>query len=475
MVATKPIALETVRKLKIDPDDYAREQKRCAAKWQEFLATGMQLDLPETVVDNAWRSLLIGNYMMAQGDEAEYGWGNAYERLYEAESGDTARAFLLYGFTNETRRMLPPLLDYNRDKLQFHNAGFKLQTLAHYYWLTRDTDFVRAMQRGWAKEVKEIAEGREQESGLAPREQYCGDIATPVYSLHSNAAGWRGLRDFSAVLDDMGEHEEAKRLRGVAEDYRKKILEAVAKSERNDVRPHFIPIALFGEEKPYDPLTSSMLGSYWNLMAPYVLNSGVLGNDSDQERSMLDYLHQKGGVFMGMIRFDQHSGLYANEKAVDDLYGLRYVNTLLRLDRTERALVSFYGKLAQGMTRDTFIGAEGTGLKPLDSFGRPMYLPPNSAANAHFLWTLRYLLVQDWDTDEDGKPETLRLLFATPRRWLEDGKRISMKHAPTAFGPVSVTVESRLSHGEVLAELELPKRQMPKQTLLRIEYRQVGR
>ncbi|EEF57053.1 hypothetical protein Cflav_PD0088, partial [Pedosphaera parvula Ellin514] len=40
--------------------------------------------------------------------------------------------------------------------------------------------------------------------------------------------------------------------------------------------------------------------------------------------------------------------------------------------------------------------------------------------------------------------------------------------APTAFGPVSVKLESKLSQGEVLAELELPQRQTPKQTLLRI-------
>src|SRR5204862_6814739 len=35
---------------------------------------------------------------------------------------------------------------------------------------------------------------------------------------------------------------------------------------------------------------------------------------------------------------------------------------------------------------------------------------------------LRYLLVQDYDLDDDGRPETLRLRFAAPRPWLEDGK-----------------------------------------------------
>ena len=95
------------------------------------------------------------------------------------------------------------------------------------------------------------------------------------------------------------------------------------------------------------------------------------------------------------------------------------------------------------------------------------YCPPNSAASAYLLTMLRYQLVQDWDLDDDGKPETLRLAFATPRRWLEDGKTIKVERAPTAFGPVSVKLESRLAEGKVMAEVDLPQRNPPRKTLLR--------
>jgi hypothetical protein len=87
----------------------------------------------------------------------------------------------------------------------------------------------------------------------------------------------------------------------------------------------------------------------------------------------------------------------------------------------------FYGMLAQGFTRNTFVCAEGCSLAPVDDGGRFFYCPPNSAANAHFLSMLRHLLVQDRDLNDDGRPETLRLLFATPRRWLEDGQTIKGK------------------------------------------------
>ena len=86
---------------------------------------------------------------------------------------------------------------------------------------------------------------------------------------------------------------------------------------------------------------------------------------------------------------------------------------------------------------------------------------------ARVLSMVRHLLVQDWDLDDDGRPETLRLLFATPKRWLADGQAITVERAPTAFGEVSVTLTSHLAAGEIRAEVSLPARQNPTRTLLR--------
>ena len=101
------------------------------------------------------------------------------------------------------------------------------------------------------------------------------------------------------------------------------------------------------------------------------------------------------------------------------------------------------------------------------TLGRQMYLPPNSAANSFYLQMLRYMLVQDWDADDDGRADTLRLLFATPRKWLADAKEIDVGKAPTQFGSVSVTARSNLSKGEVTAQIELPEK-APPHVLLRL-------
>src|SRR5437660_6036689 len=170
---------------------------------------------------------------------------------------------------------------------------------------------------------------------------------------------------------------------------------------------------------------------------------------------------------MGMIRSKPAQGQFLGEPGVNVLYGLRYVLTLLRRGDREHALAGFYGQLAQAMTRDTFIGAEGSRFFHGDRHGRSFYLPPNSASNATWLILLRYLLIQDWDTDEDSRPDTLRLLDAIPPRWLADGKVIDVARAPTAFGEISFRVESHLSRGEVAITVQAPPRR-PNRWLLRV-------
>ena len=369
-------------------------------------------------------------------------------------------ALLLWGYEEETRRLIPPLLDFTREAIRFNQAGQKLEDVARYYWQTRDATFLKSIRPKWEKEIRRILDSRG-ENGLVERDHYCNDIPTPVFSLNSNGKCWRGLRDLSAALDDFGENTEARRFSEIAARFREHILIAVKHSTFTNTQPPFIPIALFGEEQPYDPLCASRMGSYWNLMANFVLGFEVLGPASDGENAILRYIQQHGGLCMGIERARPAPSFWIGTQSLNPLYGMRYVLTLLRRDEPERALVSFYGMLAHGFTRNTFIAGEGNSLTALDEYGRQFYCPPNSAGNAHFLQMLRHLLVQDWDLDDDGKPETLRLLFATPRRWLEDGKSIKVDRAPTAFGPVSFVVRSKLSQGEVVAEVDLPRRNPP--------------
>lgn len=432
-----------------------QQQQQCVDIWNKWLGRGLQLEVPEPVVNNAWRSLIVGNLMIAAGRDMNYSAGNNYGDM-TAEIAYAIRAMLLYGLTEPAGGMIESYFDYTRrDFLKYFNAGCKLRMLSHYYRLTRDADFVRRNRPRWSLQAERILQGRDPKSGLL-REFYCNDIQSGDYNLVSNGMAWAGLRDFAAVLREMGQGDQ--RMEREAQALRQAILAAVARSENHAIVPPFVPNAFFGAEQPYEMLTASKLGSYWCLVMPYALESHVLDAAPGKAAWILDYLQRHGGLALGMIRFHQKSGLFANQRGVDDLYSLGYADELLRRDQADRALVTFYGKLAQGLTRDTFIGGEASGLDPLDEHGRGLYLPPNSAGNGLFLCILRNLLVQDRDTDHDGQPDTLRLLFATPRPWLEQGKVITLQHAPTAFGEVSLEVRSRLEQGTIDVRAVLPPR-----------------
>ena len=90
--------------------------------------------------------------------------------------------------------------------------------------------------------------------------------------------------------------------------------------------------------------------------------------------------------------------------------------------------------------------------------------PPDKIyEEAAFLERFRNLLVM-----EDG--QTLWLARATPRAWLEQGRNISVKNAPTHFGTVDYEIVSDVDRGKIRATVEMPSRNPPKEVWLRLRH-----
>jgi hypothetical protein len=88
---------------------------------------------------------------------------------------------------------------------------------------------------------------------------------------------------------------------------------------------------------------------------------------------------------------------------------------------------------------------------------------PDNGTSGWFLYNFRNLLVM-----EDGK--TLWLARATPRAWLEQGKKIVVRDAPTYFGPVAYAIVSDVDNGKVSATVEIPSRKAPASVVLRFRH-----
>jgi hypothetical protein len=82
---------------------------------------------------------------------------------------------------------------------------------------------------------------------------------------------------------------------------------------------------------------------------------------------------------------------------------------------------------------------------------------------AAFLERMRAMFVM-----EDGAQ--LWLARGTPRAWLEQGKRISIKNAPSHYGTVAYEIVSDVEHGRITATVEMPARQVGPGVLLRFRH-----
>jgi hypothetical protein len=64
----------------------------------------------------------------------------------------------------------------------------------------------------------------------------------------------------------------------------------------------------------------------------------------------------------------------------------------------------------------------------------------------------------------------LCLARATPRAWLEQGKKITVKNSPTYFGTVAYEITSDVDNGKITATVELPTRKTPARVILRFRH-----
>ncbi|MGZ5566356.1 MAG: hypothetical protein ACXWKG_05010 [Limisphaerales bacterium] len=468
-IATKPFPAEALKGLIADGKfNYDAQRKQCADTWNKLLARGMNAEVPEPVVNNAWRNLIIQDISIILDDKMNYSAGNQYQKMYAAESTDAALPLLAWGQEEEMRHVFNGIMNVKDERLPHHFAGHKLTDVIRYYWQTRDLAFIKEKRPLWQKYLDSILNGRTGEHGLLPKENYCTDIEEPCYSFTANAICWSAVRDMVPILEDLGDKQEAAKVAEFAADFKQKILAAVEENLHRETTPPFIPMGLYSTEGTHDPIYNTRIGGYWDLISGYILDSRIFVG-TEKEAWLPTYYQEHGGLFMGLTRSGtpDHT-FWTGQHRTNPLYGMRYIVDCLRRDDVDRALVSFYGMLAHGMTRNTFIGAEGCSIQPLDEGGRFFYCPPNTSANGQWLAVLRNILVQDWDVDEDGRPDTLRLAYGTPKRWLDDGKTVKVERAPTAFGPVSYKIESHLSNGHVLAKIELPTRNKATQFLFRV-------
>jgi hypothetical protein len=455
------------RGLTLEQATYDATRQSVAEYWERRLAEGTSIVVSEKRVNDATRALVIQNLVLTY----RYSIGNAYEQFSFPEGVDVAQVMAEYGFGGIARAILRTSLTRRPTPYPNWKMGEKLLGWASYYRLFRERSHVEQVTPTLRSYVAAL--GR-QISGssrrMLSRERYSSDIPDQVYGLHSQAVAWQGLRAMGRVWAEIGQRSLARRCVRLAARLEGGLRRAVRTSQRRlPDGSLFIPVRLLDREQPYDWLTESRAGSYWNLVMPYALASGIFRPGSPQATGALRYMLRHGSRLLGLVR----AGAYALYRepvhpvsGTDQVYGINVARFLADNDEPDQLVLSLYGALAGAMTRGTFVSGEAATVAPLaGGHYRAMYLPPNSASNAAFLETLRAMLVHE-TVGGNGEPRGLELAFATPRPWLRPGRRIDVRRAATSFGPLAFSIESQAR--SIRVSLEVPSRARPRTLKLRL-------
>jgi hypothetical protein len=141
--------------------------------------------------------------------------------------------------------------------------------------------------------------------------------------------------------------------------------------------------------------------------------------------------------------------------ANEPVYNQQATAYLLR-DDVEAVIRAFYSQMASAFSH--------AALEPVEHrWSHGQYFGPPSTDGAWFE-LYRNMLVHERDD------ETLVLSSATPRAWLQDGKKIELERVPTYYGPLSMTIESRTRAGEITADIRMPEVARPRTLLVRLRH-----
>jgi hypothetical protein len=456
------------RKLALDEAAYETARAAVVNYWRQRLSEGAEFVVPEQRVLEAERGLLVQNLLMTW----RYSLGNDYEEYSFPESVDTAEVMGEYGFQAVERAMLQAAFVRGLRIYPNLEISEKLLGLGLYDELFRDralVDQATPLFRGYLARLRHQLDTNPH--GILDPERYSSDLPDRVYGLNTQAVAWQGLLSMQRAWARTGHPELASEAGSLARRLGRGLRAAIRASEQ---RLHdgslFLPVKLLDGEKAYGDVTASRPGSYWNLVVPYALASGLIPPGSAEAQAIFRYLETHGSRFLGLVRSAAFA-VYRDPRPVfptsgtNEVYGLNMARFLADNDLADQLVLSLYGQLAAAMTPRTHVAGEAASVAPIPGeYYRRMYLPPNSTANASFLEKLRLMLVHEV-RDASGRPRGLELAYATPHAWLQPGKQIEVRKAPTAFGPISYAIASE--RGSVRVRLMVPARR-PRSLELRL-------
>lgn len=308
-----------------------------------------------------------------------------------------------------------------------------------------------------------------------------GDYALPACDWHwyyfDNAFALQGLSRFADVMMEF-DPPAGRKYRAEAEAFRADIRRAVERDvalapvrlARDGTYRSYIPWKAYGRGLMITELGAPQYGGGKSpdLMLgalPLASPSSVLEANDARMVDTLDVLEESGTSAKGVRELEdarKKAGLPSDEAwfwmAYVDLPKWAFNPSIYLLQDDVPNFLRFWMNESVSM-----VGANG---KLWEHWRPDQYTTcdnPDNGTSGWFLENFRNLLAM-----EDG--QNLWVARATPRAWLEQGKKIAVRNAPTYFGALAYEIVSDVNHGRITATLEIPDRNAPKSVLVRLRH-----
>ncbi|MBN2559594.1 MAG: hypothetical protein JXQ75_01505 [Phycisphaerae bacterium] len=388
-----------------------------------------------------------------------------------------------------THAVGPPGVGGNMDGVHAMGPGAIMFALVEHSRLTGDGEWLRANAPRIKANIQWILRQRRLLAGVVPGGDrlWCKGLQPPhqvtpdsggqlMQFYESEAYYWLAVQGSARILAQIDPAEGA-RLEAEAESYRKDLKAAVERSialspvvwVRDGTYRSFIPFACYvrgfasGAWSWRRPGSGAHVGGlYWDTIQsaePLVSPAGLLPPDDRRVQGALDVLEDRlllenPKVAERTPGYDPGEDWFAHA-AWQYQPGLeRHANIHLAADDAPNFLRSWLNQYAV-----LILPNEGYTFREHTTGGPPDKIFEEAA----FLERFRNMLVM-----EEG--DCLWLGRATPRAWLEQGKRITVQGAPTHFGTVAYRIVSSVDDGKIVATVAMPSRGGQKAVLLRFRH-----
>ncbi len=439
--------------------DYTDSRSKTLQFWSDYLARGAVFHVPEAAVNelfraNLWHALSLPRRHGGAGTNVAidlpysnfaYGQTGTPWPVNQAVYVD----YMLYDLRGYHDLSREELLAQYRDNQEAngHVGGFAnwgvytpamLYSVAQHYLLSHDlASFYELLPPtlkalDWClAQLKQAAQSPGPAQGL---------ILAPLNDLSHDARAWAfNQAYFFAGVDLLGRalsdirHWRAAECRQAAHAFSNAVARAYGRASM------LAPVAELRDHTwtpyvPSDALTPRRLPEVWY---PTDVDTGPL------HLSRLKALDPKGELTTTMLNDHEDNLFYKSWSMADEPVYNQHATAYLLRDDPEAAIRAFYSMMACAFSHTVFEPVE-------HRWGWGQYFGPPSTDGAWFE-LYRQMLIRELD---DG---SLLLGQATPRAWLQDGKKIEVQRAPTYSGPLSLTINSHAASGKILASVHLER------------------